>query len=85
MPRYLYKCPECETEMLLATIGFVPGDKNCKNCGAEMRRIPQAFYVNWNGNKPSDGGVTQAVKHLVDDAPRRRDELQQYKEVKNDD
>jgi hypothetical protein len=48
-----------------------------------MHKKPQAVRVVWNGNKPSDGGVTEVVKQLQADAPRRRDKIQEYKETKD--
>jgi hypothetical protein len=40
-----------------------------------MEKKPQTMNVNWNGNKPSNGGVTDYVRQLEAAAPRLRDEL----------
>ena len=81
MPTYLYKCKECQTMLELTTLTYVPGERVCKGCGANMHRVPQTFNVNWNGNKPSDGGVTPYVQQMIADAPRQRDEFQARKEL----
>ena len=84
MPTYLYKCPKCQTKLNFSTLGYIPGEKVCKGCGANMRRVPQAFNFTWGGNKPSAGGVTPLVEKMIADAPRQRDEMQARKEENAD-
>ena len=74
MPLYLYKCPQCEREDYTAHEMDFPHGVKCK-CGSWMTKKPQVPRVNWNGRKPSDGGVTDYVRQLEADAPRLRDEM----------
>lgn len=45
----------------------------CRKCGAVMRRVPQAPRVNYNGDTSSHP-LHPAIKQLINDAPRRRDQ-----------
>ena len=85
MPTYVYKCRECQTQLTLTALTYVPGEQVCKDCGENMHRVPQSIFVNWQGNKPSDGGVTPLVQQMIADAPRRRDEMQARKESDGND
>ncbi len=35
--------------------------------------------VNWNGLKPSEGELSDNVKEMIADAPRKRNEMQPHK------
>lgn len=80
MPLYQYKCVKCgESAERRHAIG-ADQRQTCAACEAPMKRVPATFTVNWNGRPPSGGGVTNYVQHLINDAPRRRDELAAKKE-----
>lgn len=85
MPRYLYKCPYCGQERQIV---HSMTDKQlvvCERCEAVgMHKVPQNVAVNWNGRKPSDGGVTPLVSDILADTPRRVDEFAQIKEEHNE-
>jgi len=83
MPTYLYKCEHCGLIRTTKHGAYESPKVYCDECNGEMHRKPVPFAVNWNGNKPSDGGITDAVKQLEADAPRRRDKVAEYKDNKN--
>lgn len=83
MPLYLYKCPYCGNERYVRhDINYV-GMVQCEVCEWYMHKAPQLIAVNWNGMKPSAGGVSDYVQGLIADAPRTRDEVEQHKEMKS--
>lgn len=82
MPQYLYKCPYCDHEREIIHSMDSTAVIQCESCLAfGMNKKPQSIEVVWNGNKPSDGGVTQLVSNMIADAPQRRDELAAHKEL----
>lgn len=83
MPSYLYTCSTCKALKSCAHGMHDEPTIYCPFCGSPMHKKPQAVRVVWNGNKPSDGGVTDYVTALEADAPRRRDKIQEYKETKD--
>ena len=84
MPTYLYKCSECgECGEVFHRAGASIITR-CNRCDGIMNRSPIAVAVNWNGPKPSDGGITPLVRNMIADAPRQRDEMQARKEDDND-
>lgn len=73
MPLYVYRCPcghETEREEPMLHTQAV----DCPMCGNLMQRKPQAVAVNWNGPKPSRGGMSQLARDIIDGAPLRREE-----------
>ena len=78
MPEYTYRCVVCnrrevkEHSMFTAPV--------YEHCGQEMKRVPQAPAVNWNGPRPSAGGVSNYMQEHIDGAPRKRDEIAERKE-----
>ena len=78
MPLYLYRCPQCEVEDYRSHPMDYPYGVVCQ-CGSWMIKKPQRTRVNWNGRKPSDGGVTEHVKRMANDAPRKRDEIDEMR------
>jgi len=85
MPQYLYRCTNCGAEAYIThgvNADLLP---TCNSCYRVMRKVPQVVSVVWNGNKPSDGGVTPLVEHMIADAPRQRDVLQMKKELSDGD
>ena len=77
LPEYIYRCPEseCHHEIRVLHSMNVNPEVRCPLCGGSMRRKPQRVYVNWGGLKPSQGAIHPNIQHLIDDAPRRREEL----------
>ena len=75
MPLYLYRCPNCGNEEYRQHAMDYAHGVVCQRCHSWMAKRPQTITVNWNGNKPSDGGVTDYVRQLEADAPRIRDGL----------
>lgn len=82
MPIYRYKCWRCDYYRECWNSPVNPLPVPCTNCGdLEMTKVPHgAISVTWNGNKPSDGGITPLVQQMIADAPRARDELTAQKE-----
>lgn len=83
MPQYLYKCDGCGKEVsinhgMTSVITF-----RCIDCSLPMHKVPQPVLVTWNGPKPSAGGVSDYMQNLIADAPRRRDEMAQKKEMQS--
>ena len=83
MPTYLYKCSGCGIKGEVVHSANASIVTRCDRCSAIMNRSPIAVAVNWQGNKPSDGGVTPLVQQMITDAPRQRDEMQERKELEN--
>ena len=79
MPTYVYRdelAHVCEMEhRMFYSTGVV-----CDTCGAEMRRVPQAPMVNWNGDN-SRHPLHPSIKRLIDTASQRRDKFYQEHEA----
>jgi hypothetical protein len=73
MPEYIYidKNDHRQTMTLPMTYGTAV---ICTTCGLEMWRKPQAAAITWGGLKPSQGQIHPDIQHMIDDAPRRREE-----------
>ena len=78
MPVYIYICEqghECEiVESMLCADEHV-----CLICNTPMQRKPQAINVNWGGLRPSQGELSDPIKEMIDEAPRKRDEMVLHK------
>ncbi len=74
MAEYIYHCKKCGNETDVIEPMLAVSRIFCDVCGETMRRRPQVTRVNWGGLKPSQGFIHPAIKHFVDDAPRRREE-----------
>lgn len=75
MPTYVYKCGRCglRCEMshrMLYTTGIM-----CDEDGGEMHRVPQILAVNWDGPKPSAGGMNPIIADHIANVDRSRDEF----------
>lgn len=75
MPIYLYKCPVCEKEDYRTHSATFELPIVCNECRAWMFKKPQPVSVNWNGNKPSDGGVTDLVRAMNKNSSEIKEQL----------
>lgn len=82
MPRYLYRCNRCENEREEIHEMSFEGIMVCnrRNCLSPMHRVPQLVSINWNGVKPSGGGIDPSIEQWAADAPRRRAEFDEVHE-----
>lgn len=74
MPIYEYGCNECGAVM---DVNHAMGEEpliKCLECGRVMSRVFTMPHINWNGPKPSDGGIAPVPRRMIDGAPRKRDE-----------
>ena len=85
MPTYLYKCMYCSLQEEVNHKAYDLPVIRCESCNVAMIKAPQQVAINWNGPKPSDGGITPLVKNMIADAPRQRDEMQARKEEDGND
>jgi len=74
MAEYVYRCPACGNETDVEEPMLSVEKVWCNLCGEVMRRKPHKLRVNWNGVKPSQGGVGSDIMKFIEDAPRRREE-----------
>ena len=81
MPEYVYGCSEDkEHPRVICSHGMMDHVYMwCYECNAKMKRVPQRLAVNWNGLKPSEGELTPEIKRVIEDAPRRRDQMTPHK------
>jgi hypothetical protein len=76
MPVYIYICDNRHEQtvvepMVTAAVHY------CPTCSRLMHRKPQAFAVNWGGISPSQGEWSPVQREMIENAPRRRAELQE--------
>ena len=55
MPRYTYRCPDCDERRERRESMFFDGSVPCSECGAEMYRSIGKAVIHWPGGKPSSG------------------------------
>lgn len=73
MPEYLYRDKKGHTRIILQRMLYGTAVV-CETCGEEMKRVPQAARINWNGNR-AVSEIHPNIKRLIDGAPKRRDEF----------
>ena len=74
MANYVYRCPDCGNECVVAHSMHDNPDVWCGECRGKMRRRPQKVGVNWGGLPPSKGFIHPKIRQHIEDAPRRREE-----------
>ena len=79
MPEYVYLCGVCKCTQTIEHSMFTMPVYMC--CEKEMRRVPQSPAVNWNGPKPSAGGISNYMQRHIDRAPKKRDEIAERSET----
>ena len=68
MAEYDWKCGECG--YTATTQKNTPPQCGCGNI---MNRIYYPVSVTWGGLKPSQGEISQPIKDMIADAPKRRE------------
>ena len=87
MPTYIYKCPRTHTLEISMTFSqaIAAPTLPCPTCKRLMYRVPQLFSVNWGGLPPHlEGTRSAAVKDLINNADRNRDEYLAKKESRHE-
>ena len=74
MPQYQYKCAGCDHEKEVGHQMFGGLPIMC-DCGSRMHKVPTMPSVNWNGAKPSQGGLHPLVEQLNATYDQRVDEF----------
>lgn len=75
MPEYIYMDKNDHRQTMTLPMAYSE-PVICSVCGATMWRKPQAVAISWGGLRPSQGEIHPNIQHMINDAPRRREEYE---------